>query len=206
MDGGRVLRALLAMRMEYARATRVAATVGQGMALLFGFLGLFGNPMLLVIAFFVWIGAAQESGMVQMRSALDGVRVRQSMITDFRVLSPGDTLGHAAELVLAGSQADFPVLEEGRLVGILSRNLLLAGLSRQGGGGRVGEAMTRDFVSAAPDDLLEATIGRQSGQEVDLLPVLDEGRLVGFLTRENVGEYLLLQSALRPPPLPGRSA
>jgi Zn-dependent protease len=74
MDGGRVMRALLATRMEYTRATQLAANVGQGMALLFGFLGLIGNPFLLFIAFFVWIGAAQEASMVQMKSALGGAR------------------------------------------------------------------------------------------------------------------------------------
>ena len=68
MDGGRVLRALLAMRMEYARATRIAASIGQGIAFVFGFIGLFTNPMLLFIAFFVWIGAGQEAAAAQMKS------------------------------------------------------------------------------------------------------------------------------------------
>ena len=72
MDGGRVLRSLLAMRMEYARATRIAARIGQGMAALFGFAGLFGNPMLLLIALFVWIGAGQEAAAVEMKSSFSG--------------------------------------------------------------------------------------------------------------------------------------
>src|SRR5262249_35058367 len=100
MDGGRVLRALLAMRMDYVQATQVAADVGQGMALLFGFVGLFGNPILLFIALFVWLGAAQEASMVQMKSALAGIPIERAMITDFRTLIPHDSLGQAAEHVI----------------------------------------------------------------------------------------------------------
>ena len=113
MDGGRVLRALLAMRMDYTRATQLAAQVGQAMALLFGFVGLFANPFLLFIAFFVWIGAAQEASMVQMRSALGGIPVSRAMLTDFETLAPGDPGRRVLDLIIAGSQSDFPVVEDG---------------------------------------------------------------------------------------------
>lgn len=95
MDGGRVLRALLATRMEYTRATHIAANIGQAMALLFGFLGFFTNPFLLFIALFVWIGAGQEASMTQLKSALGGIPIGRAMITDYRTLSPGDSLGRA---------------------------------------------------------------------------------------------------------------
>jgi Zn-dependent protease len=109
MDGGRVLRAVLATRTEYSRATQIAASIGQGIAILFGFIGLFYNPLLLFIAFFVWIGAAQEASLAQMQSAIGGIPVKQAMLTDFKTLNSNDTLERAVELTLAGSQKDFPV-------------------------------------------------------------------------------------------------
>jgi Zn-dependent protease len=87
MDGGRVLRALLAMRLDYVRATQVAASIGQGIAFLFGLAGLFGNPFLLFIALFVWIGASQEASMVQMRNSISGIPVTNAMQTKLK-LSP----------------------------------------------------------------------------------------------------------------------
>jgi hypothetical protein len=107
MDGGRVLRALMALWMDYVTATRLAASIGQGIALVFGFVGLFGNPFLVFIALFVWMGATSEAGMVQMRSILNDVPVAHAMITDFHTLSPGDPLRRGTDAILAGFQHDF---------------------------------------------------------------------------------------------------
>ncbi|HXI51511.1 MAG TPA: site-2 protease family protein, partial [Candidatus Saccharimonadales bacterium] len=109
MDGGRVLRAVLAMRMDYVRATNIAASIGKGMAWVFASVGLFTNPFLIFIALFVWIGAAQEASQAQMKSALAGLPVSRVMMTDFRTLAPDDTLARAVEHILAGCQQDFPV-------------------------------------------------------------------------------------------------
>ncbi|HEY6221442.1 MAG TPA: site-2 protease family protein, partial [Candidatus Eisenbacteria bacterium] len=113
MDGGRVLRALLATRLDYLRATQIAANVGQGIAFLFGLAGLFGNPFLLFIALFVFIGAGQEAQAVQMRSAFEGVPVSRAMIRDFQSLRGDEPLSRAVELLLGGHQQDFPVLGSG---------------------------------------------------------------------------------------------
>lgn len=129
MDGGRVLRAALAFRMDYTRATEVAARIGQAMALLFGIIGLLANPMLLLIAFFVWMGAQQESALVQLKYALSGVPIRSAMITEFRSLGPAEPLSRASELMLAGFQHDFPVIDDGKLVGILTRDDIVKGLA-----------------------------------------------------------------------------
>ena len=105
MDGGRVLRALLAMRMDYVRATQVSAHVGQAMALVFGLVGLLTNPFLVFIAFFVWIGAAQEASVVQMRTALSGIPVSRAMLTDFHTVAPDDTAKRVLELILAARES-----------------------------------------------------------------------------------------------------
>ena len=132
MDGGRALRALLATRMEYTRATQRAAMIGQGMAILFGFIGLQGNPMLIFIALFVWIGAGQEASVVQMKSALAGIPLRRAMLTHFRTLTPTSTLGDAVDFLLTGSQQDFPVVANGRIEGMLTRSDLVKALTRSG--------------------------------------------------------------------------
>lgn len=145
MDSGRVLRALLATRLDYTRATQTAARLGQGLAFLFGFIGLLTNPFLLFIALFVWIGAAQESSMTQMKSALGGIPVTKAMLTDFNALVSTDTLDRAVELILTGSQQDFPVVEDGRVVGVLLRRDLIIALRQKNRTAPVSEVMQRDF-------------------------------------------------------------
>ena len=196
MDGGRVLRALLATRMDYTRATQVAAHLGQGIAFLFGFIGFFGNPFLLFIAFFVWIGAAQEASMTLIKAALGGIPVSRAMLTRYRTLSPEDTLDRAVQLILSGSQQDFPVVEDGHAVGVLTRGDLLVALAKQGQQSLVKDVMRRDFQTVDSSEMLEAAFMRLQSCECHTLPVERNGQLVGLLTMDNVGEFIMIQSAL----------
>jgi Zn-dependent protease len=196
MDGGRVLRALLAIRLDHVRATQIAAGLGQAMALLFAFVGLLYNPFLLFIALFVWIGAAQEAHLAQMKAALGGLPLRAAMQTEFRTLSPRQTLADAIDLILSGSQQDFPVEEDGRLVGVLTRGDLLVGLARDGAAQTVDAVMRRDFLTAGPGDLLEATFHRLADCQCHTLPVVWHGRVVGLITMDNLGEFMMIQGAL----------
>jgi len=200
MDGGRVLRALLAMRMDYARATHTAATVGQLMALLFGLLGLFpGWHMLIFIALFVWIGAAQESGMVRMRFSLSGIPVSRAMVTTFQVLRPQDTLADAVELTLKGTQRDFPVVDAERVVGVLRQGDMLATLARQGAHIHVADVMQTNFQMVESSEMLDAAFRRLAEHGASVAPVSSQGRLVGLVTRENIDEFLAIQGALGRP-------
>jgi len=197
MDGGRVLRALLAMRLEYTRATQTAATLGQGLALLFGLIGLLANPLLLFIAFFIWIGAGQEASMVQMKTALGGIPVGKVTITDFHTLSPQDTLARAVELILAGSQTDFPVVENEAIVGVVTRNDILTALSHQEQTASIAAIMRRDFQVADANEMLEPAFARLQTCACHTMPVTYHGKLVGLLTTDNIAEFLMIQSVLR---------
>jgi Zn-dependent protease/CBS domain-containing protein len=206
MDGGRVLRALLAMRMEYARATHISARIGQGMAVVFGFVGLFGNPMLMLIALFVWIGAAQEASAVDMKSTFHGVPVREAMLTDFKSITPDTILSEITHYLLTGSQRDFPVLEEGRVVGVLRHGDVFPALHEFGDRGSVAGVFSREFEAVEANEWLETAMSRAQAEKGLTMPVLESGKLVGLLTAENIGEFLMIRAALAnrvvPPPLP----
>lgn len=197
MDGGRVMRALLAMRTDYTRATHVAATIGQGMAFLFGFIGLFTNPILVFIALFVWIGAAQESSSANVKSAISSIPVSRVMLTDFQILTSQDNLARAVQLILEGSQHDFPVVENDQVVGLLTRGDLIKALSVRGQFTPVVEVMRRDFEMVHPGDMLEPAFSRLQQCNCHIFPVIQDDRLVGLLTAENVGEFMMIQSAIR---------
>lgn len=197
MDGGRVLRALLAMKMNYVRATNIAASVGQAAAFLFGLFGLFGgHPFLMFIALFVWLGAEQEASAVRMKSAITGVPVERAMIREFHSLRPEDNLALAVQHLLAGFQQDFPVLQEDGPVGILTRQDLLVALAQKGETGIVGDFMRRDFQTAGPDESLEIALPRLEGCDCRTLLVMSQSRLVGVLTTDNLGEYLMIHTAM----------
>ena len=192
-----MLRALLALKLNHARATRIAARIGQGMAVAFGFAGLFGNPMLLLIALFVWVGAAQEATATEMKSSFSGATVRDAMLTDFKTLAPGDTLRDATRLLLAGSQQDFPVVDRSALVGILTHRDLFAALRERGEHAVVADVMRCEFAVLAAADPLETALAPGNVEKGLAMPVLADGRLIGLVTAENVGEFFMIRSALQ---------
>ena len=197
MDGGRVLRAFLAMRMDYVRATQIAATIGQGMALLFGLIGLFGNASLLFIAFFIWIGASQEAGMTQMKNAISGIPVGRAMLTDYKSLSPRDTLARMSQLILSGSQHDFPVIDNDRVIGVVTRDDFIMALTQHGEGIAISAIMKKDLPEVDSYEMVENALARIQESGVPALPVTHAGELVGIVTAENITEYLMIRSALK---------
>ena len=195
MDGGRVLRSLLAMRLGHPRATRIAATVGQFLALVLGGLGLMGNPVLVLIAVFVWMGAKGEAAAISNGAGQSEVPVRIVMITDFQRLEPHASLGVAAHAALRGVQTDFPVSEHGRLVGLLTADRLVQGMRTVGPSGRVEQVMIRDVVTADAGEPIESAFARLQASRERCMPVLTAGVLVGLLTREHLSTFFTLQSA-----------
>jgi Zn-dependent protease/CBS domain-containing protein len=192
MDGGRVLRALLARRVPEEVATRRAASAGRIFAILIGLFGLLtGQFMLLFIALFVYIGATQETVVATGRALTSGVPVRAAMVTDFRTLEHGNTIRDAANLLLATSQHDFPVVLGEQVIGLLGRTALLRGMAVDGPDAYVAGIMSREFPKVDPDDDLMETLPVMT--ETSCALVMKEGRLLGLLTRENVSEFLMLR-------------
>lgn len=197
MDGGRVLRSLLAMKMDYARATKIAAKIGKGMALLFAIYGLFANPMLILIAFFVWSGASQEAASAQVKSAISGVLVRDAMVTNFQVVSPSTTLQEMAALMLSGAQRDYPVMKRETMVGMLTHDDLLRAMQQHALDTPIVTFMRADVPTVNEDDLLDEVLARETGNDHSASPVLKNGILVGLLTEENLHEYYIIRDAHR---------
>jgi Zn-dependent protease/CBS domain-containing protein len=195
MDGGRVLRAVLAAGMGRRKATAIAANVGQAMAILFGIYGFMANPFLIFIAIFVYLGAQAEAEMVEMQSALGGLTAGDAMMTRFRTLEAGDPLSRAVEELLAGSQQDFPVLEGGVPTAVLRRKDLVKALSDGRAGGRVADAMCQGCVAVEASAPLERAVESMRENGCDSVAVTDHGRVVGLLTLENIGELVMVNRA-----------
>ena len=198
MDGGRVLRALLARKLPIEKATRIAAHIGQAIAIAFFLAGLLnGNVVWTFVALFVFLGAGQESQAETTRSYLTGYRARDAMQTRYRTLAHGASLETAAQMLLAGSQTDFPVVAEDEVVGLLSRDDIARGLAQDGPDAYVAGHMRRDAKTAPPDAPLDAVVEMFAKDDPSPVLVFEDGRLVGMVTTENVGEFLLLQHARR---------
>ncbi len=194
MDGGRVLRSLLAFRMGEVKATELAASIGQLAAFGLGLAGLvYSSIILLFIAFFVYIGAGQEAAMYRGRALVGGVPTKEAMITEFKCLPADATIGQAADLLLETSQQDFPVVHGSEILGVLSRQALLRGLAVEGPSGYVVGAMTRDYPRAEPDDDLEETVARLQASGQSCMLVMEDETIKGLLTMENLAEFLVVR-------------
>jgi Zn-dependent protease/CBS domain-containing protein len=196
MDGGRILRSVLALRMPLEQATRIAAGAGQTLAILMGLAGLlWGNFLLVFIALFVYLGAFQESSMARGRQFTAGYPVRAAMITDLRTLNHGDTIRDAGNLLLAGTQHDFPVMHGTSVVGILTRSALVKAMLNQGADSYVAGAMDRNFIRLSPEMPLSEALPLISTPGACALVMDAEDRLAGMLTSEKLSEFVLLRQA-----------
>jgi Zn-dependent protease/predicted transcriptional regulator len=198
LDGGRVLRALLASRLGLVRATRIAGTVGQLFAVVLGIFGLkVDAPLTMLVAFFIFVAAGTEASAVATRVAGKGLQVSQMMVTQFQTIPVHATLSHAVDLLLAGEQREFPVVDNlGRTEGMLTRDNLIRGLSKRGPEATVAEAMTPSAPTVAPNLGFQEALERLRASGLPALPVVDaSGSLVGMLTMDNITDLLLVRRA-----------
>jgi Zn-dependent protease/CBS domain-containing protein len=194
MDGGRVLRSLLATVMPQARATDVAVRIGQGFAWLIGLGGLLTTNLLwILIAIFVYSGAAQEGRMTRIRNILGGMQVRQAFSHDVRAVSPDDPVSRAADLTLESFQADFPVCDGGEIVGLLTHTDIVRALKMRRPDTPVRDVMQTEFPKLQLDDELFEVHQQMRQAGLDALPVIDSEGFAGLLTSRDVNEaYQLL--------------
>jgi len=192
MDGGRVLRAVLAFRRTHRDATRIAATVGQMVAILLGFAGLFGAPLLIFIALFVWLGAAAEAAEEDLRATTRGLAAEDAMETRFEALPPEADIAAAAEALLRTPQQDFPVVDgQGRVLGLLTRDAIIHALRRDGPATPVADAMA-EIPRVARRLPLQDAIRALSGAPA--VAVQDpDGRFAGLLTAANIADLIALK-------------
>jgi CBS domain-containing protein len=202
MDGGRVFRSLLAMKLDYVRATRIAATVGRGIAVLMGIYGLFnGGIFLVLIAVFIYSGAGQEARMVQLRGTLRGYKVQQAYTQSAYQLNPYHNLKHVVDFMLVSGQSSFPVSHGELYVGFLTRKRLEQALQTRGSHTWIGDVMRRDVLPVSLTTDIFTVQQRLDGEQLDALPVVENGRCLGLITRRNIQELYRL-SKIAPGALP----
>jgi Zn-dependent protease/predicted transcriptional regulator len=200
MDGGRLLRAVLALVLPYRQATTIAAMVGQGLAILFVVVGLKFSFWLVLIGAFIFLGAEGEERVVRMRSVLRDLNVEDVMNRGVAILSPTNPVSRGVELIYQSGQDDFPVIDQGQLVGVVTRSDLVESMNAQGANTPVMSIMETDITLASPrEKLAQACEGIINGTNTTAVVVVEDGRLVGMVSPENINRYLLLQSSLKSP-------
>src|SRR5262245_34608633 len=198
MDGGRVLRALLAARLGFVRATEIAAMIGQGLAFLLGFVGLFYNPILIFIAIFVYLAASSEAHMVALRAVSRGVPVTAATMTQISTLAPEAHIDEAVQTLLRTSQSEFPVVDAtGKPVGLLGRADIIRSLKERGPDARVSEVMTPNVPVVTRQSCLDEALRILQEKSSPAVAVIErDGRLAGIITSETIGELLMVREAM----------
>jgi Zn-dependent protease/predicted transcriptional regulator len=196
MDGGRVLRGILAMKMDYVRATSAAVLIGQGLATIFIFFGLFFNWWLALIGVFLYMGAGSEKQHVLLRSFLHQVPVSEAMVTDFRSVHPDEALSGVLERFHHGCQEDFPVISEAGLEGILTRDRILASIHDKGLSVRVSDVMDRSFASVDPNMPLDEVYKKLLASRKTAVAVVEKGEIKGMVCLDGISRYFMFKTAL----------
>lgn len=195
MDGGRVLRALLAMRYNRGVATNIAAKIGQVLAIGFVFFGFYGNPFLIFIGLFIFLGAGAEANFETTRSALGNYKVRDVLMRQFTTFHVFETIEKAVAVLLDGQEKEFLVEEDNQIVGIVTRDEIIRGLREQGQQAAIGRIAIKQFITLTPNMPLQEAYEKMTQNNSPISPVLENEQLVGVLNMENITEVVLLANA-----------
>jgi CBS domain-containing protein len=195
MDGGRVLRAALALKMGFSRATRIATSVGQAIAFAFGLFGvLTGNFLLVLVAFFVFMGAGQERAEEQARTVLTTLRVGDAYNKHALTLVPGDHVSKVVDYILTSYQPDFAVLQGSGFLGVITRDDILKTLANEVTDLYVAGIMKREVLSVQASQGLDE-VRRLLGEKGErIAAVMDGETFLGLVSAEDIGEALVVSS------------
>jgi Zn-dependent protease/predicted transcriptional regulator len=197
MDGGRVLRALLAMRLNYGKATQIAVRIGQGLAWMMGIYGFLGGGIFMIlIAFFIHNGATQEGKMVHYYERMRGMTVSQAFTSQVALLSPFDSIQRAVTLRLMGSQSNFPVFQDGNMIGFLIEQDLMTAFRQRGANVLVGDVMSQKIVPVSLYSELADVHQRMQNERMSALPVMEGLQFLGMITIRHI--HSLLRNATSP--------
>lgn len=197
MDGGRVLRAILAMRFQRHIATKIAARIGQVFALGFIILGFYVNPFLIFIGIFIMLGAQAEADYTQSKSMLHGFKVRDVLMKSYQSIETSDTIKTAVHFLLNSQNKNFLVTEKDKPVGTLSREEIIKALSEEGENEKIGNIMNKDLIFLKADTPLDEVYQNSQQNKANLMPVLENGIIIGTVDIENILEFILIKEANR---------
>ncbi len=194
MDGGRVLRGILATRIDHLRATKIAVEIGQAFAILMFFFSIFylGSLWLALIAVFIYLGAEGEEHVTMIRAALRGVPVTRAMLTHIETIHPQDSLKSVVEKACHSLQADFPVVERDRVVGLLPKEVIFSAIHEKSPETPASEIMKTEFLSATGTDTLDRVFQKMQGQRLSFVPVIEGEKLMGMINLEQIGKYHMM--------------
>jgi CBS domain-containing protein len=194
MDGGRVLRAFLAKRMPIHQATSIAADIGRGFAIVFGFIGLLlFNPILIIIAVFVYLGAGQEATMIKYSHLLEGVTIADAMSSPVTYISPASSVDAVVQAMYNTKHLGFPVIENGTLIGVVTLHDIntISSIDREAM--IVRDVMTKDPVTLPPEAPLTDALKLMSTMNIGRVPVVRDGQVEGIVTRTDILRFLELK-------------
>jgi len=197
MDGGRVLRALLAMNMSRVKATEWAVNIGKGFAILFVFWGLSSNPFLIFIALFIFLSAQAELDHVRSRNYLKNYQVRDVLMKDFTLIDEASPLSHAIRILLNGQEKQFLVSDGKNITGYLTKNDIIEGLTKQNDQIAVEKIAKTNVTWIEMDDSIEEVRMLMMREGLVIMPVGVQGRMDGIVDIDNINEFLLIQRALQ---------
>lgn len=196
MDGGRVLRALLSFRFDRGKATRIAAGIGQVLAMLFVFFGFFANIWLVFIGVFIYLGAGAEANFETTKTSLHGHTVRAVLMKKYSCISPDEPLANAINLLLDGQDTEFIITQHEVVVGILTRIEIIKGLSEMGKSSSIFNVMRKDYLTLSPDMSLSDVYPKLMSSGSSVAPVIENEKLIGIVDKDNINEFIMVNEAI----------